>query len=312
VTREPSHGPASATPCHVPHARWFLNLVIFDGSTGRREEALRDGPIDQLGIALGLATLAGLNLYLTVLVAGLAVRFEWVALSSGFGDLAALGNPWVIGVAGALFLIEFFADKLPFVDSVWDLVHTAIRPAGGIALALAALGDMHPVATVVAVLLAGSAALSTHGTKSGLRASLNLSPEPVSNSVASVTEDSLLLSGPEQNRTATVQNRTPRRNKTGFVPFVAAIVWWRAAWLGGSSVAPQDTALPEGNRSGGLRQWGVRLRAACRRHVGTRSEPGRHPAPLAACGKLRGGGGWPPTSVGKAGNALSDPGMFAA
>jgi hypothetical protein len=151
--------------------------------------------IDQLGIALGLATLAGLNLYLTVLVAGLAVRFEWVALSSGFGDLAALGNPWVIGVAGTLFLIEFFADKLPFVDSIWDLVHTAIRPAGGIALALAALGDMHPVATVVAVLLAGSAALSTHGTKSGLRAFLNLSPEPVSNSVASVTEDGLVLGG---------------------------------------------------------------------------------------------------------------------
>lgn len=151
--------------------------------------------IDQLGVALGLATLAGLNLYLTVLITGLAVRFQWVELSGSFGDLAALGHPWVIGVAGGLFLIEFFADKLPFVDSLWDVVHTAIRPAGGIALALAALGDMNPAATVIAVLLAGSAALSTHGTKSGLRAFLNLSPEPVSNSVASVTEDGLVLGG---------------------------------------------------------------------------------------------------------------------
>lgn len=151
--------------------------------------------IDQLGVALGLATLAGLNLYLTVLVAGLAVRFHWIELSGAYGHLTILGNPWIWGVAGILFVIEFFADKVPWIDSMWDGIHTVIRPAGAIFLALAALGKMDPAAVVVATLLAGGAALSTHGTKAGVRAFLNLSPEPVSNSVASVAEDGLVLGG---------------------------------------------------------------------------------------------------------------------
>ncbi|MES2657339.1 MAG: DUF4126 domain-containing protein [Verrucomicrobiota bacterium] len=151
--------------------------------------------IDQLGIALGLATLAGLNLYLTVLVAGCAVRFHWIELSGAYEQMAVLGHPWVLGVAGVLFLVEFFADKMPWVDSMWDAAHTLIRPAGAIFLTLAVLGKMDPVAVTVAVLLAGTAALSTHGTKSGIRAFLNLSPEPVSNTVASVTEDGLVLGG---------------------------------------------------------------------------------------------------------------------
>jgi hypothetical protein len=151
--------------------------------------------IDQLGTALGLATLAGLNLYLTVLVAGCAVRFHWIELADSYPQMAVLGDPWVMGVAGAMFAIEFFADKLPWVDSAWDAVHTVIRPAGGIFLALAVLGKMDPVAVTVATLLAGGAALSTHGTKAGVRAFLNLSPEPVSNSVASVAEDGMVLGG---------------------------------------------------------------------------------------------------------------------
>ncbi len=151
--------------------------------------------IDQLGAALGLATLAGLNLYLTVLVAGCAVRFHWIELADSVPQLAVLGHPWVMGVAGGMFVIEFFADKLPWVDSLWDVAHTVIRPAGGIFLALAVLGKMDPVAVTVATLLAGGAALSTHGVKAGVRAFLNLSPEPVSNSVASVAEDGLVLGG---------------------------------------------------------------------------------------------------------------------
>ncbi len=151
--------------------------------------------IDQLGVALGLSALAGLNLYLTVLVAGCAVRFHWIELSGSYQEMAVLGHPWVLGVAGVLFLIEFFADKMPWVDSMWDLGHTVIRPAGAIFLTLAVLGKMDPVAVTVATLLAGGAALSTHGTKSGVRAFLNLSPEPISNSVASVTEDGLVLGG---------------------------------------------------------------------------------------------------------------------
>lgn len=151
--------------------------------------------LDQLGVAFGLATLAGVNLYLTVLVTGLALRFQWIELSGSYGQLAVLGNPWIIGVAAVLFIIEFFADKIPMVDSVWDSLHTLIRPVGGVALALTALGGMDPVVLVIAALLAGSASLSTHGAKAGARAVVNLSPEPVSNSVASVTEDGLVLGG---------------------------------------------------------------------------------------------------------------------
>lgn len=151
--------------------------------------------IDQLGVALGLATLAGVNLYLTVLVAGLAIRFDWIGLSSSYEQLSVLGNDWVLGVAGVMFVIQFFADKVPWLDSLWDAVHTVIRPAGGVLIALAALGKMDPAILTVGALLAGGASLATHGTKAGVRALLNLSPEPVSNSVASVTEDGLVLGG---------------------------------------------------------------------------------------------------------------------
>ena len=151
--------------------------------------------LEQLGTALGLASLAGVNLYLTVLVAGLAVRFNWIEWAAAHESLAVLGNPWVISVAAVFFLIEFFADKVPWLDSIWDLAHTAIRPAGGIYLGLAALGELDPALTVIAVMATGGAALSTHGTKASVRAALNTSPEPVSNSVASVTEDGLVLGG---------------------------------------------------------------------------------------------------------------------
>jgi hypothetical protein len=151
--------------------------------------------MDQLGVALGLATLAGLNLYLTVAVAGLAIRWNWIDLTGPYEHLAVLGNPWIIGVAIALFMIEFFADKVPWVDSTWDAVHTLIRPAGAIFLALTAMGEMDPVLTVIAALFAGSAALATHSTKASTRLVLNASPEPVSNSVASLAEDGLVLGG---------------------------------------------------------------------------------------------------------------------
>lgn len=151
--------------------------------------------IEQLGTALGLASLAGINLYLTVLIAGLAVRFNWLDLAAAHESLAVLGDPWVISIAGVFFIIEFFADKVPYLDSLWDSIHTVIRPAGGIFLGLAALGDLNPALTVIAVMATGGAALSTHSTKAGVRGILNLSPEPVSNSVASVTEDGLVLGG---------------------------------------------------------------------------------------------------------------------
>ena len=151
--------------------------------------------LEQLGVALGFATLSGLSLYLTVLVAGLAVRFQWVDLAADYEKLAVLGDWWIIGTAGALFLVEFFADKIPWVDSTWDTVHSVVRPAGGILLALVALGDLDPVVSVVAGLLAGGASFATHAAKAGGRMLINLSPEPVSNVVASAGEDGLVLGG---------------------------------------------------------------------------------------------------------------------
>ena len=148
-----------------------------------------------LGVALGFATLSGINLYLTTFMAGLAVRFNWLDLADKYESLAILANPWIIGIAGVLFLIEFFADKIPWIDSSWDAIHTFIRPIGGTLLALAALGEMDPAVSVVAALLSGSTTLLTHATKSGSRLLINMSPEPVSNAVASLGEDGLVLGG---------------------------------------------------------------------------------------------------------------------
>ncbi len=151
--------------------------------------------LEQLGLALGLASLAGINLYLTVFLAGTLVHFNLLHLADKYQDLATLGHPWVIGVAGALYLIEFFADKVPWLDSLWDGVHTFIRPVGGTLLALQALGDTAPHMQVIAGLLAGGAALTTHSAKAGTRLLVNHSPEPASNVALSVTEDVAVVGG---------------------------------------------------------------------------------------------------------------------
>lgn len=152
-------------------------------------------PLQQLGLALGFATLSGLNLYLTVFVAGLAIHNNWLDLATKHESLEILGHPAIIGVAGVLFVIEFFADKIPWVDSAWDSVHTFIRPVGGAFLALGALGQLDPAMTVVAGLLSGGASLVAHTAKASTRLLVNLSPEPVSNIVTSATEDGLVLGG---------------------------------------------------------------------------------------------------------------------
>jgi hypothetical protein len=151
--------------------------------------------LSTLGVALGFAALSGINLYLTTLIAGLAIRFNWLNLADQYESLAVLANPWVIGVAGVFFLIEFFADKIPWLDSSWDAVHTFIRPIGGTLLALAALGELDPAMTVIAGLLSGGTSLITHSAKAGTRLLVNMSPEPVSNIVTSVGEDGLVLGG---------------------------------------------------------------------------------------------------------------------
>ena len=151
--------------------------------------------LEHLGVALGLASLAGINLYLTAFVAGLAIRFNWIELAAAHEQLAVLGNEWVLAVAGVLMVIEFFADKVPWLDSGWDAVHTVLRPAGGVLLGMGALGEMDPKLLVIGGLLSGGASLTMHGAKAGTRLLVNMSPEPVSNSVASIAEDGLVLGG---------------------------------------------------------------------------------------------------------------------
>jgi Domain of unknown function (DUF4126) len=151
--------------------------------------------LETLAVALGFATLAGLNLYLVVLVTGLAINMGWVDVSTTYPDLMVLGDPIVVGAAGVFFCLEFFSDKIPWVDSLWDTVHTLIRPVGGGLLAIHTLGTSDPAFEVVTALLAGGTTLVAHGFKSGTRLALNASPEPVTNIVASVGEDVVVLGG---------------------------------------------------------------------------------------------------------------------
>jgi Domain of unknown function (DUF4126) len=143
-----------------------------------------------LGLLLGASVASGLRLYATVAVLGFLGRSGAITLPSG---LAILTHPWVIVVAAALYLVEFLADKIPIVDSIWDLVHTFIRvPAAGL-LAWAALGGIGVAEhwRIIAALVCGGVALSAHGLKSSTRAVLNTSPEPVTNWLASLAEDGL-------------------------------------------------------------------------------------------------------------------------
>lgn len=151
--------------------------------------------LQKLGVALGFATLAGLNLYLTVFATSLALYNGWIVLTPEYASLQILGHPAVVAASGVLFLLEFFADKVPLVDSLWDLVHTAVRPLGGAFLALKTLGHTDPVFEVVAALLAGGVTLTVHGAKAGTRLVANGSPEPFSNVVLSVTEDVAVVGG---------------------------------------------------------------------------------------------------------------------
>jgi hypothetical protein len=145
--------------------------------------------LDTLAIALGFATLAGINLYLTALITGLAIRFDLLALSDKYADLAVLGDNPVLIASSLFFVLEFFADKVPWVDSLWDSIHTLIRPVGGGLLALSVLGELHPAMEVVIALLAGGTTLVAHTAKAGTRLAVNASPEPVSNIVVSTAED---------------------------------------------------------------------------------------------------------------------------
>jgi hypothetical protein len=139
-----------------------------------------------LGRTLGFSFAAGVNLYATVAILGLAARYGWVELPPQFD---AFDHDIVIGVAMAMYLVEFFADKIPFFDSLWDLIHTAIRPAGGALIAVTTLGDASPVVAGLVALLGGTVAAGSHLTKTSTRAVVNASPEPFSNWFLSLGED---------------------------------------------------------------------------------------------------------------------------
>ncbi len=139
-----------------------------------------------LGRTLGFSVAAGVNLYATVALIGLASRFGWVDLPPQF---ALFDSNLIIGLALALYVVEFFADKIPWVDSAWDTLHTFIRPVGGAAIAVATIGEASPTVEGFVALLGGSVAAGSHLTKAGTRALVNTSPEPVSNWIISLVED---------------------------------------------------------------------------------------------------------------------------
>ena len=148
-----------------------------------------------LGTALGLGALSGINLYLTVFATGLAIQQHWIVLAPQYSKLAVLGDPAVVLIAGVLYFLEFFADKIPWVDSLWDVLHTVIRPVGGALLAIRVLGTAEPGYDVIVALLAGAASLTTHGVKAGTRLVVNASPEPFSNIALSFSQDALVIGG---------------------------------------------------------------------------------------------------------------------
>ncbi len=147
-------------------------------------------PVEILSLALGAGFSSGLNLYATVATLGLLQRYGVIHLPAA---LEILAHPWVLGIAAALYLLEFFADKIPYLDTLWDAVHTFIRPPAAALLAYGGAGAAAPEWRWGAALLAGGVALASHGTKASARAAVNTSPEPFSNWVLSFGEDLLAV-----------------------------------------------------------------------------------------------------------------------
>jgi hypothetical protein len=143
-----------------------------------------------LGRTLGFSFTAGINLYATVAILGLAARYGWVDLPPQY---RVFDNNWIIGGAIVLYLVEFVADKIPWVDSIWDAIHTVIRPAGGALIAVTSIGHAQPWVQAVAAIAGATLATSTHVAKAGTRAAANTSPEPFSNWALSFAEDGFVL-----------------------------------------------------------------------------------------------------------------------
>lgn len=159
----------------------------MESDTAQGERAM--GIVEILGVAGSLSLLAGWRLYLTIFATGIAMHFGWLPLPEQLQALQILANPWVLGVAAIGTAAEFLADKIAWVDSAWDAIHSFIRPLGGALLALALVDSSDPAWQVIAFLLGGGGALLSHGAKATTRAVVNVSPEPFSNVAVSTGED---------------------------------------------------------------------------------------------------------------------------
>jgi len=148
--------------------------------------------IQLIALSMGVAWASGINLYAVILTLGIAGATGNIELPQG---LQVLSDPMVIGAAGLMYCVEFFADKIPGVDTGWDMIHTFIRVPAGVILAAGSVGDLSSAAGITAGLLGGGMALTTHSAKAGARALINTSPEPFSNWTASILEDIAVFSG---------------------------------------------------------------------------------------------------------------------
>lgn len=142
-----------------------------------------------VALAASVSLLAGWRLYLVVFATGLGMKYGWVALPDQLRALDVLANNWIVGIAGVGAIAEFFADKIAWVDSAWDAIHSVIRPLGGAMLSLAIVDSADPAWQVASFLLGGGAAFFAHAGKAGARTLVNASPEPFSNVVVSAGED---------------------------------------------------------------------------------------------------------------------------
>ncbi|WP_118857513.1 DUF4126 domain-containing protein [Sphingomonas mesophila] len=147
------------------------------------------GALEVVALAASTSLLAGWRLYLVTLVTGIAMKFGWIALPDQLSALDVIASPWVIGAAAVGTLAEFFADKIAWVDSAWDAIHSFIRPLGGALLSLAIVDSSDPAWQVASFLLGGGGALIAHAGKAGARTLVNASPEPFSNIAVSTAED---------------------------------------------------------------------------------------------------------------------------
>jgi hypothetical protein len=145
--------------------------------------------VQLVALASTVSLLAGWRLYLVTFVVGLGMKLGWLALPAQLHGLDVFANNWIIGIAGVGAVAEFFADKIPWVDSAWDAVHSVVRPIGGALLSMAIIDGSSPAWQVASLLLGGSAALLAHSGKAGARTLINVSPEPFTNVAASTGED---------------------------------------------------------------------------------------------------------------------------